>query len=218
MSRPSVAELATLPLFASLSEAELRAAARLFTLRRFPRDAVVATAGERLEVFNFILSGSIQFFWRDEDDRLMKLGLEGPGGHFADVTLGGEPILMSIVAVEDLRVASIPMSELKALLLRHPGVSIGLLLDVVARLRRVLQTTRSLTMEDVYARVVKLLEARAVEVDGRRVVDVTHAEIGHRVGATREMVGRLLRDLTRGGYVKAARGRVTLLRKLPPRW
>jgi len=218
MTRPSVAELATLPVFASLSEAELRAAARLFTLRRFPRDAVVATAGERLEVFNFILSGSIQFFWRDEDDRLMKLGLEGPGGHFADVTLGGEPILMSIVAVEDLRVASIPMSELKALLLRHPGVSIGLLLDVVARLRRVLQTTRSLTMEDVYARVVKLLEARAVEVDGRRVVEVTHAEIGHRVGATREMVGRLLRDLTRGGYVKAARGRVTLLRKLPPRW
>ena len=218
MSRPSVAELANLPVFASLSEAELRTAARLFTLRRFPRDAVVATAGERLEVFNFILSGSIQFFWRDEDDRLMKLGLEGPGGHFADVTLGGEPILMSIVAVEDLRVASIPMSELKALLLRHPGVSIGLLLDVVARLRRVLQTTRSLTMEDVYARVVKLLEARAVEVDGRRVVEVTHAEIGHRVGATREMVGRLLRDLTRGGYVKAARGRVTLLRKLPPRW
>jgi len=218
MSQPSVAELANRPVFASLSEAELRTAARLFTLRRFPRDAVVATAGERLEVFNFILSGSIQFFWRDEDDRLMKLGLEGPGGHFADVTLGGEPILMSIVAVEDLRVASIPMSELKALLLRHPGVSIGLLLDVVARLRRVLQTTRSLTMEDVYARVVKLLEARAVEVDGRRVVDVTHAEIGHRVGATREMVGRLLRDLTRGGYVKAARGRVTLLRKLPPRW
>jgi CRP/FNR family cyclic AMP-dependent transcriptional regulator len=218
MSQPSVAELANLPVFASLSEAELRTAARLFTLRRFPRDAVVATAGERLEVFNFILSGSIQFFWRDEDDRLMKLGLEGPGGHFADVTLGGEPILMSIVAVEDLRVASIPMSELKALLLRHPGVSIGLLLDVVARLRRVLQTTRSLTMEDVYARVVKLLEARAVEVDGRRVVEVTHAEIGHRVGATREMVGRLLRDLTRGGYVKAARGRVTLLRKLPPRW
>jgi len=218
MSRPSVAELANLPVFASLSEAELRAAARLFTLRRFPRDAVVATAGERLEVFNFILSGSIQFFWRDEDDRLMKLGLEGPGGHFADVTLGGEPILMSIVAVEDLRVASIPMSELRALLLRHPQLGIGLLLDVVARLRRVLQTTRSLTMEDVYARVVKLLEARAVEVDGRRVVDVTHAEIGHRVGATREMVGRLLRDLTRGGYVKAARGRVTLLRKLPPRW
>lgn len=218
MSRPSVAELATLPVFASLSEAELRAAARLFTLRRFPRDAVVATAGERLEVFNFILSGTIQFFWRDGDDRLMKLGLEGPGGHFADVTLGGEPILMSIVAVEDLRVASIPMSELRALLLRHPQLGIGLLLDVVARLRRVLQTTRSLTMEDVYARVVKLLEARAVEVDGRRVVDVTHAEIGHRVGATREMVGRLLRDLTRGGYVKAARGRVTLLRKLPPRW
>jgi CRP/FNR family transcriptional regulator, cyclic AMP receptor protein len=91
-------------------------------------------------------------------------------------------------------------------------------MDVVARLRRVLQATRSLTMEDVYARVVKLLLARAVEIDDKLVADLTHAEIGHRVGATREMVGRLLRDLARGGYIKAERGRLTILRKLPRRW
>jgi len=218
MTSPTAADLAAISLFASLSPEELRDTAQLFRVRVYPKGAIVATEGDRLDLFNIILSGRIQWFWSDEAGRQLKLHPEGPGGHFADTTLGGEPILMSIVAVEDLRVASIPMSELRALLLRHPQLGIGLLLDVVARLRRVLQTTRSLTMEDVYARVVKLLEARAVEVDGRRVVDVTHAEIGHRVGATREMVGRLLRDLTRGGYVKAARGRVTLLRKLPPRW
>jgi CRP/FNR family cyclic AMP-dependent transcriptional regulator len=74
-------------------------------------------------------------------------------------------------------------------------------------------------MEDVYARVVKLLLARAVETDGKLVTErLTHAEIGHQVGATREMVGRVLRDLARGDYIKADRGRMTLLRKLPKRW
>jgi CRP/FNR family cyclic AMP-dependent transcriptional regulator len=66
---------------------------------------------------------------------------------------------------------------------------------------------------------VKLLLASSAESDGKRVTEpLTHAEIGQRVGATREMVGRVLRDLARGGYIRTARGRVTLLRKLPSRW
>lgn len=218
MPTPTAAELAAVPIFSSLTRADLREIAHRFTVRRYPKDAVVATAGERLDEFNVILSGSIQWFWRDEEGRQLKLSPEGPGGHFADVTLGGEPILMSVVSLEDLRLASIPTAEFRELMLRYPAVAVAMLMDVVARLRRTLQATRTLGMEDVYARVVKLLLARAVERDGSLVADLTHAEIGHRVGATREMVGRLLRDLARGGYIVTERGRITVLRKLPPRW
>ena len=103
-------------------------------------------------------------------------------------------------------------------MLRHPQVAVALLMDVVARLRRLLQATRTLAMEAVYTRVVKLLLARAKEVDGKLVADLTHAEIGERVGATCEMVGRILRDLVRGRYIKAERGRMTILRTPPKRW
>jgi CRP/FNR family cyclic AMP-dependent transcriptional regulator len=205
-------------MFASLAPADLEDVAKRFVVRRYAKGATVANAGDRLDLFNVILSGTIQWFWRDDADHLLKRAAEGPGGHFADTTLGGEPILMSVIALEDLRIASIPTIELRELLLRHPHVAVGLLMDVVARLRRLLEATRSFTMEDVYARVVKLLLACAVETGGRRVVDLTHAEIGHRVGATREMVGRLLRDLARGGYIKPERGRITILRKPPERW
>jgi CRP/FNR family cyclic AMP-dependent transcriptional regulator len=218
MTAPTPAELAAVPMFASLTPADLEDLAKRFVVHRYPKGAIVANAGDRLEAFNVILSGRIQWFWRDEADHLLKRAAEGPGGHFADTTLGGEPILMSVLALEDLRVASIPTSELRALLLRHPQIAVGLLMDVVARLRRLLEATRSFTMEDVYARVVKLLLASAVETGGKRVADLTHAEIGHRVGATREMVGRLLRDLARGGYIKSERGRITILRKPPQRW
>lgn len=218
MTAPTAAELAAVPMFASLAPADLEEEAKRFVIRRYPKGATVANAGDRLDVFNVILSGRIQWFWRDDADHVLKRAAEGPGGHFADTTLGGEPILMSVTALEDLRVASIPIAELKALLLRHPQVAVGLMMDVVARLRRLLEATRSFTMEDVYARVVKLLLASAVENGGKRVADLTHAEIGQRVGATREMVGRLLRDLARGGYIESERGRITILRRPPQRW
>jgi CRP/FNR family cyclic AMP-dependent transcriptional regulator len=219
MTAPTAADLAAIPLFASLSQNELEATARLFTVRSYPKDAIVATEGDRMDLFNIILAGRIQFFWRDESGYQVKLGIDGPGGHYADVTLGGEPILMSVIALEDLRVASTPTAEMTQLLLRHPQVGVGLLMDVVARLRRLVQRTKTFTMEDVYGRVVNLLLATAVDTDGKQVTErLTHAEIGQRVGATREMVGRILRDLARGGYVETAHGRVTILRTLPKRW
>ncbi|MGE5527000.1 MAG: Crp/Fnr family transcriptional regulator [Rhodospirillaceae bacterium] len=219
MTHPTAAELAAIPLFASLTDEELEATAKRFTVRIYPKDAIVATEGDRLELFNVILSGRIQFFWCDEEGRQVKLGIDGPGGHYADVTLAGEPILMSVIALEGLRVASIPITDLKQLLLRHPQVGIALLTDVVARLRRLVQRTKSFTMEDVYGRVVKVIFAAAVETDGKLVTErLTHSEIGQRVGATREMVGRILRDLARGGYIRTAQGRITILRKPPTRW
>jgi CRP/FNR family cyclic AMP-dependent transcriptional regulator len=74
-------------------------------------------------------------------------------------------------------------------------------------------------MEDVYGRIAELLLASATESEGRLVTErLTQAEIGQRVGATREMVGRILRDLSRGGYIEIDRGRIAVLRMLPRRW
>jgi CRP/FNR family cyclic AMP-dependent transcriptional regulator len=218
MTTPTTEELASVPLLAGLSAAQLDGLSTRFSVLTFPRNTVAAREGERLARFHLILSGRVQFFWRDDADRQVKLGIDGPGGHFADATLFGEPILMSVVALDDLRVASIPMAELHALLLEHPQVAMGLLHDVVARLRRLVSRTKAFTMKDVYGRVVELLLSTAVDVDGRRVAVLSHADIGHRVGATREMVGRVLRDLARGGYIEAGRGRITILRKPPARW
>jgi CRP/FNR family cyclic AMP-dependent transcriptional regulator len=218
MTHPTVEELANVPLFQALSLRELEDVASRFALRIHPKGTVLANEGERLSTFNVILQGQIQWYWTDDSGRQLKLTPEGPGGHFADTTLGGEPILMSIVAVEPLRVAEISTSDLHALLLRYPQVSLALLLDVVARLRRMTQATRTLGMDEVYTRVVKLLLARAVPVSGRQEATITQAEIGERVGATREMVGRLLRDLARGGYIEMARGRIVILKRPPKRW
>ena len=73
-------------------------------------------------------------------------------------------------------------------------------------------------MDDGYGRIVQVLDAEAQPDDGARVARLTQVEIGRRVGATREMVGRILRDLERGNYVRLDRGRLVVLRALPSRW
>jgi CRP/FNR family transcriptional regulator, cyclic AMP receptor protein len=206
-----------LPAFAPLSKTELESVAQYFTLRTYPKDAIVASEGDRLEFFYFILSGKVQAFWSDDQGHQLKLGIDEPGMHFPDQALNGEPTLVSHIAVTDLRLAAIRTGALLTLLERHPRVAAVMLMDVAARLRRMIARARMLTMDDVYGRVVKLLVANAP--DGKQVRErLTHAEIGHHVGATREMVGRVLRDLVRGGYISADDGRIAILKKLPTRW
>ena len=76
---------------------------------------------------------------------------------------------------------------------------------------------------DVYGRLVALLEERrgdAAEGEGNSAMleSITHQDIANRVGASREMVSRLLKDLEKGGYIELGIRRITLLKKLPSRW
>jgi CRP/FNR family cyclic AMP-dependent transcriptional regulator len=219
MNTPTPADLARVPLFAALTPDELQAAAGLFRVRLYPKGAILLSEGDRADVFNFMLSGQAMFFWRDEQGRQLDIATVLPGQHFADATFGGEPALASLIALEDLRVASIPMGDFEALLLQHPKLAVAFAKHVVQGFRRRLEATRTFAMKDVYGRVAQFLQARALDTGGRLLTErLTQEEIARRVGATREMVGRVLRDLTRGGYVLVDRGRIEIVRNLPARW
>lgn len=217
MTPPAADELAALQVFRGLPRPELEEIAALFDVRTFDKDAIIATEGDPQEYFYFILSGNVQAFWTDAQGHRLKLGIDEPGMHFPDQAITGEPTLVSHVAVAPLRVAAIRQANLMQLLQRHPEIAVGMLMNVAARLRRALARTRILIMETVYGRVAKLLLATVGE-GGTLPERLTHAEIGHRVGATREMVGRVLRDLERGGYIQNDDGRITILKKLPKDW
>ena len=75
-------------------------------------------------------------------------------------------------------------------------------------------------MLDVYGRVARMLLDLAVEQDGHMVIPekLTQKEMANRVGASREMINRILRDLTTGGYIKVESGRITIQKTPPARW
>jgi CRP/FNR family cyclic AMP-dependent transcriptional regulator len=60
----------------------------------------------------------------------------------------------------------------------------------------------------------------AVERDGALVIESrpTQQEMANRVGASREMISRILGDLAAGGYIEVERDRIKIARTLPRAW
>ena len=219
-SSPTADELSRSTLLRGLGAEELREVAPLFRLRRMPKGAIVAVEGEPLDWFNIVLAGRVGFFWRDEDGRQVDVAFVEPGEDFALQSLRGEPMLTSAIALEDLRLASMRVAEFETLLLARPHIALAYIRSVVGLFRRSVAYRKAFTMDDVYVRIARLFTTTAVPTDGVLVVaePLTQAAIGRRVGATREMVGKVMRDLVRGGYLAVHKGRITILRPLPRRW
>ncbi len=60
----------------------------------------------------------------------------------------------------------------------------------------------------------------ANEEEGHQVIDerLTHQDLANMVGASREMVSRIMKDLARGGYITIEGKRIVIKEKLPPGW
>jgi CRP/FNR family cyclic AMP-dependent transcriptional regulator len=79
---------------------------------------------------------------------------------------------------------------------------------------------KDLALKDVYGRFAKFVDENAVEQDGKRVLAerLTQQDVAARIGGSREMVNRILKELTAGGYISVAEKRITVLKKLPANW
>ena len=88
------------------------------------------------------------------------------------------------------------------------------------RLRALSDDVRSLALMDVYGRVARLLLDLAVERDGLNIIEnkLTQNDIANRVGASPKMVGRILQELKKGGYVRKEGASLVIVKQLPPAW
>ena len=219
MTTATAADLRPIPQLAALGDEELDLLAPLFTIRAYPKNSIIVSEGEPVGAVFVVLSGRVRLFWRDRNGEEMDLTILGAGENFGLVSLIGETILTSNIALEPLVVAAITSNDLEQLLLRRPAVGVAFLKDAIRVIRLLIQRAKVFSMEDVYGRVVWLLPRYATpSSDGRLITArLTHADIARRVGATREMVGQVLRQLARDGYLAASNGRFEILRSMPRR-
>ena len=86
--------------------------------------------------------------------------------------------------------------------------------------RRLTEQVKSLALQNVYGRIVRLLTELSEPAGDERVVQrrLTQQDIADRVGSSREMVNRVLKELTTGGHVSVRDGRYVIHGKLPAAW
>lgn len=201
--------------------APLRGLAQRGVVRRYRKNTLLIQEGELGDTLFIVLSGRVKAFSIDERDREIVYGVYGPGQYFGEMSLDGGPRSASVMTVEPSQCAVIARQTLSEHIAQNPEFAFELLLRVIQRARMATQSARSMALLDVYGRVVKLFNDLAIaQPDGtRRIAEkLTHAEIAQRVGCSREMVSRLVKDLTRGGYVQTNASGITLTADLPSRW
>ena len=205
----------------ALADPLVRDLARGGQVRSLARNTVFIQEGEKGESLYVILSGRVKVFVADADGREMVLDFHGPGDYVGEMSLDGRPRSASVMAVEPTVCSVLTRDALRAAIVATPDLAMNLICTLIERARIATENVRNLALMDVYGRVARLLLSLAAEQpDGRLVVaeKLTQQEIADRVGASRDMVSRIFKDLTIGGYVTVADRRITINRKPPARW
>ena len=189
--------------------------------QRFRQGAVMIQEGDRGDALYVVLSGRVRSFVENDDGRELTLGFYAAGDCLGEMALDGGPRSASVIAEEPTECAVVDRATLSAYIAEHPDFAFVLLARVIHRARLATETARGLALMDVYGRLSRLLDSFAVAgPDGvRRLSEpMTHQRIASIVGASREMVSRILKDLETGGYVRREGRRYLILRDLPAHW
>lgn len=204
----------------AIPDDELRELAGYGVVRSFPRHTIIISEGDRTDSLYIIVSGRIKAFVADAAGKEIVLSVQGPGEYFGEITLDEGARSASVMTLEDSRFVIVPKSQLREFLAQHPDFALHMIRKLIHRVRTLTENVRSLALMDVYGRVARLLLDLAVQRDGALAISekLTQQEIASRVGASREMISRILKDLVAGGYISIERKIITLNKQLPPRW
>jgi CRP/FNR family cyclic AMP-dependent transcriptional regulator len=206
--------------FAPLHDEVLRGIAASGVVRAFPRSTVLINEGDVGDALYVLLSGRVKVYSSNEAGREFIIDFHGPGEYVGEMTLDGAPRSASVMTVEPTTCAVVNRAQFRDFLLAHPDFAMHLIDRLIHRLRVTTGNLKSLALSDVYGRLVRLLNTLAQDVDGRYVVPekLTQQDIADRIGASRDMIGKLMKDLVAGGYLAVEDRTIVILKKLPTGW
>lgn len=206
--------------FGPLPSDTLRALASSAVARRFPKNAVLIHEGEQGDSLFIVLSGRLKVYASNDAGKEIVIDFHGPGECVGEMSLDGSPRSASVVTTEPTSCAIVSRAQFREFLHEHPDFALYLIGKLIQRARRATENVKSLALSDVYGRLMRLLDTLARNVDGRTVVaeKLTQQEIAERVGSSRDMISRLMKDLVAGGYLAVEDRTIVILKKPPPAW
>lgn len=200
--------LSRVPIFADLSEPELRSLASRSTSRHVDPGEQLFVEGDPCQGFFIVESGEVKIYKTAPSGREQVLTIERAGDSVAELPVfDGGPYPASAVAVGDCSLLFVSKREFRALVLEHPEVGLKVLRAVGMRLRRLVGLIEELSFTTVRGRLAMLL-VRLVRTEGQatsRGQEVTlppNQELAAQVGTVRELISRNLGRLQAEGLIR----------------
>ncbi|HEX7052485.1 MAG TPA: Crp/Fnr family transcriptional regulator [Burkholderiales bacterium] len=209
----STAVLKAVPLFASFPDEQLRMLTGVVTRRSAPRSTTIMAAGDATDSLYIVLSGRLKVMMSDADGKEVILSILGPGEFFGEMGLiDDEPRSATVITIEPCELLAINKRDFKKSLAENFEMAMAVMRGLVRRLREADRKIGSLALLDVYGRVARLLLDMAENVNGEKIVTkrLPKQDIAKMIGASREMVSRVMKDLQTGGYIEMRGSNIVL--------
>ena len=212
--------LGNVPLFSGLSDEELKMIEAHSVLKSTRKNTVIIDRGDETSSLYIIVSGKVKVYISDEEGKEIILNVQGIGEHLGELAmLAGTSRTASVMTLEDSKFIVISKQAFRECLARNPGIAFNLIRTLAERVGALTEDVSKLALNDVYSRVAAKLQQQATEQDGMQVIEqLTQQQLADMVGATRQMVSLIFKDLKTGGYITIDKRRITINKKLPSNW
>lgn len=177
--------------------------------RRYPAKSTIIFAGEKGESLYYIIRGTVTVVIEDDEGREMVIAYINDGEFFGELGIfneGDRTRSAWIRAKTDCEVAEISYAGFLELWRVYPDILFSIGSQIANRLKKTTRKVGDLAFMDVTGRVAGCLLELCKQPDAMTHPDgmqvkVTRQEIGRIVGCSREMVGRVLKDLEEQGLI-----------------
>ncbi len=204
--------------FQVIQESLLRDIAERGRIVTFARNSLLIREGERGDTLFIILSGRVKVFSSSRDGKEVILDIHGPGETLGEMALDEGVRSASVLALEPTVCSAISRDEMSRYIAAHPEFAMQLIARLIRRTRIAVETVKRMALLDVYGRVITLLTGLAPDGGLGTVTErFTQQQLADRVGASRDMVSRILQDLAADGYIEIRSRRIDILKALPQR-
>jgi len=221
MQQDVLSGLKAIPFLSDLPDETLCELASHAKKTTFPKHAFLITEGDETNSMYILLSGKVRVFTCDAQGKEVTLLLQTPVSYFGELALlSNEPRSASIVSLENTSCAIIAQADFKTWLSAHPDVAFGLIQDLSGTVRRLTTQVKHLALSNVYERTILTLQELAIEEEDIMIIKnrPTQQELANMVGSSREMVNKIMKELTKGGYIVLEDKKLRIERKLPASW
>ena len=195
------------PLFSMLTDVQANAVADAVIKRRFKRGELIVEQGKKTNALFILLNGRARVVTADSRGREVILATLQPGDHIGEMSLiDNEPHSATVRAEVQTDVLMLGRIEFARCLPENTSMAYAVMRGLVQRLRHADRKIESLALMDVYGRVARALLEFAVETEpGEMLIreKISRQDIAKMVGASREMVSRVMKDLEERGFIRS---------------
>lgn len=177
--------------------------------KRYPIRSIIIHAGDSPDTLYYIIQGSVRVMIEDDNGHEMVLAYLNKGDFFGEMGLFDiDRRSALVVARENCELAEMSYPKFRFLAQQDPGILFALASQMAARLRHTSRKVINLAFLDVAGRIAHTLLELAKQPDAMTHPDgmqirITRQEIAKIVGCSREMAGRVLKELQDRGLIHA---------------